>query len=165
MKKYLLLMLLAFVVAGGYAQKGRQAVGVQTGIMGFVDYEAGGGAELLYQYSFADAWRVETALGGYGGEDVFMVGNTSELQFLIGKRRIRPMIFAGFNLGYGEFHDYYNYTEDYCESGFIFGGFGGIGFDCRLSYSWSLMGKFFVGGATTIEDAYFGGKVGVTYNF
>lgn len=165
MKKYLLLMLLAFVVAGGYAQKGRQAVGVQTGIMGFLDYyEACGGAELLYQYSFADAWRVEAALGGYRSEDARMVGNTSELQFLIGKRRIRPMILAGINLGYSEFHDY-DYTYDYGESGFNFGGFGGIGFDCRLSYSWSLMGKFFVGGAMVCGEGYLGGKIGVTYNF
>ena len=84
------------------------------------------------------------------------------------------MILAGINLGYGEVHDYYTwysnyskeyYTDDYGESGFNFGGFGGIGFDCRLSYSWSLMGKFFVGGAMACEGGYLGGKIGVTYNF
>ena len=171
MKKTLLLLLVAMSVSlSGFAQKGRQAVGVDVPFR--INWgEPSLGVGLKYQYNVSDYVCIEPVAQYY-----FLEGDYAWLNFIamlnskfffIQPNRFRPygLIGAGVCNGsfecwdgcYGDIHDEFSYIIQ-----------AGFGLDYRLSYDWSWQLEF----GYHINDIYddddhsgFYISTGITYNF
>lgn len=170
MKKSLLLLLVAMSVClGGFAQKGRQAVGVD------VPLRLNGNASLCigvkYQYNISNFVCLEPILQGLGDMitedgDITCIAMLNSKFFFFAPNRFRPygLIGLGFCVGkyeeYGDSGDYVG-REDY--EGPI--AQIGIGMDYRLNYDWSWQLET---GYQFILDGEMNGpfiSTGITYNF
>ena len=168
MKKILLLLLMAMSVClGGFAQKGRQAVGVDfpfRGVDGTVSYGFG----LKYQYNITDYIGVEPFFQYYVQEEDSEYKIVSAINgniYFLGPNRFRPYVFLG--TGYARVcEDLYEGTggyQDYDNGMLIQSGFA---FDYRISYSWSwqlVIGGQMLLGTDNFSSIY--ASTGFTYNF
>ncbi|MBQ8190987.1 MAG: outer membrane beta-barrel protein [Bacteroidaceae bacterium] len=174
MKKSLLLLLVAMSVSlGGFAQKGRQAVGVDVpfrmndsgdNFFEFDDESLGFG--IKYQYNMTDYIRIEPIMQYYfahqENDNYKFIGAINTNFFFYAPARFRPYGIVG--LGYSIAKEYCDYCGPHDYSGFYIQ--CGLGIDYRLSHVWSWQLSTGWQGIAG-EDDYSGIYVstGVTYNF
>lgn len=167
MKKILLLLLVAMSVClSGFAQKGRQAVGVDVPFRVDFDGYISLGLGLKYQYNITDYICLEPAIqGSFIPEDEDRMTFSSVINskfFFTSPNRFRPYGVIG--LGFGTYEEYdWDYDGDiYRYSGLLLK--AGLGLDYRLSYDWSWQLE------CNFETLYFEFSeiyisTGITYNF
>lgn len=166
MKKTLLLLLVAMSVClGGFAQKGRQAVGVDVPFRVDFDARISLGIGLKYQYNLTDYICLEPAIqGSFIPEDEDRMTFSSVINskfFFTSPNRFRPYGVIG--LGFGIYKEYdWDYYYTYDNPGFLLK--AGLGLDYRLSYDWSWQLE------CNFETLYFEFSeiyisTGITYNF
>ena len=149
MKKTLLLLLVAMSVSlSGFAQKGRQAVGVDILPSRFFEldqFEVGVGVK--YQYNLTDYIRLNPNVniistkhecGGYDDYDdrfTILMAGVDVNAFFISNNRFRPYFIAGLYCGYFEVccdENWYKFSEALPAARL------GIGVDYRMTYDLSL---------------------------
>lgn len=173
-KRLLMVCMLVLVSAGIYAQKGKQAVGVNT-MGGLLYEEMHGGISLKYQYYSSNRFCIEPSFlvlfGAGDGKSLELDVNTHIL--LGNSRRVKPYVIVG--LGYGNVLDfpyeddpYYSYDDyEYCTASSLMIN-GGLGMDCRLSPVWSMQMEVMPTFDYNFGDGVFFRLrfgIGVTYNF
>ena len=148
MKKSLLLLLVAMSVClGGFAQKGRQAVGVDVPLRICNKADLSMGVGFKYQYNVSDYICVEPIIQYYweGTGDYFFnfVTMLNSKFYFIAPNQFRPYGSVGVGICGGSYfnwdydYDDYNYEDDdYDDVRFI--AQAGIGCNCKLSNNWSL---------------------------
>lgn len=163
MKKILLLLLVAMSVSlGGFAQKGRQAVGVDILPSRFFEldqFEVGVGVK--YQYNLTDYIRLNPNVNIIGTkvecydvyDDIFTIvmAGVDVNAFFIPNNRFRPYFIAGLYCGYFEVCcDYY--WDKFSEA--LPAARLGIGVDYRMTYDLSLQIELAYNTSLGAEDLY-----------
>lgn len=146
MKKSLLLLLVAMSVClSGFAQKGRQAVGVDILPSWFLELDRFAvGAGIKYQYNLTDYIRLNpnvniigTKVKCYKADDRFTIAmaGVDVNAFFIPNNRFRPYFIAGLYCGYFEVCCDYHWDK-FSEA--LPAARLGIGADYRMTYDLSL---------------------------
>lgn len=176
MKKLLFLLIVSISVClGGFAQKGRQAVGVDVPYR-ICNSDLSFGVGFKYQYNISNYICIEPIYQYYwdGTGDYFFhfVALLNSKAYFIAPNQFRPYGLVGVGICGGSYYNwdydynYYDDGDDYDDVSFVVQ--IGVGCDCRLTHKWSL--QFEVGcQLTRLGDNYEHTgpylSTGIAYNF
>ncbi len=187
MKKYTIILLLACVSLGAYAQKGMNGIGVNLGMRYDLYFSSAMfAADIKYQYNITNWYRIEPFISfdTFEKGTSFLAGLNNQFFFTNDLYRVRPYFSVGFAYGamvseYEERIRYDNYEYTPC----VFNHFliiPSAGLDIRASYRSSFQIEFsyimnpidknYIGGDYYDDAHYFSEygfqlKVGYTFNF